>query len=182
VNGPYSPPGGGGYPGGGYPGGGNPGGGYPGGGNPGGGYPGGGNPGGGYQGPGYPAGGGYQPQQDYQQRGYLQGGPVDFQGAIRQQFANLMNFEGRASRPAYWWYALPVVVIDLILVFILPVVLLYLVLLVIGLTALSLGVRRMHDTDRSGWWLLIGLIPIVGAIVLIVFACQPGTPGSNRFG
>ena len=101
MNGPYSPPGGGGgYPGGGYPGGDYPGGGNPGGGYPGGGYPGGGNPGGGYPGGGYP-GGGYTPQQGYnQQQGYLQGGPVDFQGAIRQQFDNVMNFNGRASRSA----------------------------------------------------------------------------------
>jgi len=117
VNGPYSPPGGGGYPGGGdapgggYPGGGySGGGGYPGGGAPGGGYPGGGAPGGGYP------GGGYAPQQDYnQQRGYLQGGPVDFQGAIRQQFENVMNFNGRASRSAYWWYALALFVVDIVL-------------------------------------------------------------------
>jgi uncharacterized membrane protein YhaH (DUF805 family) len=160
VNGPYNPQDGGGYPGGGYSG-------------PG--YP-----GGGYAGPGN-QGGGYAPQQDFQQRGYLQGGPVDFQNAIRQQFANLMNFEGRASRSAYWWYALPLIIINLIFEFILPGVLLYLVLLVIGLTALSLGVRRMHDVDRSGWWLLLGLT-IIGGFVLLYWAIQPGTPGQNRFG
>ena len=69
MNDPYGPPGGGYQGGGGYPG------------------------GGGYQGPGYPAGGGYAPQQGYnqQQQGYLQGGPVDFQGAIRQQIANVLD-------------------------------------------------------------------------------------------
>jgi uncharacterized membrane protein YhaH (DUF805 family) len=47
---------------------------------------------------------------------------------------------------------------------------------------LALAVRRLHDTDRSGWWLLIGLIPIVGSLVLLVFYLLPGTQGQNRFG
>ncbi|MGK3373215.1 DUF805 domain-containing protein, partial [Citrobacter youngae] len=42
--------------------------------------------------------------------------------------------------------------------------------------------RRLHDTDRSAWWLLVLLIPIVGWLVIIIFNCQNGTPGSNRFG
>jgi len=42
--------------------------------------------------------------------------------------------------------------------------------------------RRLHDTDRSAWWLLLLLIPIVGWIVILIFNCQSGTPGENRFG
>jgi uncharacterized membrane protein YhaH (DUF805 family) len=179
VNDPYGPPGGG-YQSGGGPG---PGGGYQAGGGPG---PG----GGGYPGGGYP---GYSgPQQDYnqqQQRGYLQGGPVDFQGAIRQQFENVLNFNGRASRSAYWWYALALVIVDVVLNIFSSVIgssalslLISLVLIVVGLSGLSVGVRRLHDTDKSGWWLLIGLIPIIGTIIVIVFLCQSGTPGQNRFG
>jgi uncharacterized membrane protein YhaH (DUF805 family) len=176
VNGPYSPPGG--DPGGGYPGGG---GGYPGGG-----YPGGGSYGG-YPGGGYP-GGGYAPQQDYQ-RGYLQGGPVDFQGAIRQQLQNVLNFNGRASRSAYWWYALALLIVDVVLQIISGVagssaltVLVSLILIVVGLSGLSVGVRRLHDSDKTGWLLLIGIIPIIGTIIVIVLLCMPGTPGPNRFG
>lgn len=48
--------------------------------------------------------------------------------------------------------------------------------------SLAVGVRRLHDTDRSGWWLLIGLIPLIGAIVLLVFYVEKGTVGTNRFG
>jgi len=48
--------------------------------------------------------------------------------------------------------------------------------------SIAVGVRRLHDTDRSGWWLLIGLIPLIGAIVLIVFMASSGTRGENRFG
>ena len=46
----------------------------------------------------------------------------------------------------------------------------------------AVDVRRLHDTDRSGWWLLIVLIPLVGGIVLLVWFCQAGTGGPNRFG
>jgi uncharacterized membrane protein YhaH (DUF805 family) len=182
VNDPYNPPGysGGAPPGGygGYPGGDSQGGGY-------GGYPGGGAPGGGYGS--YP-GGGYPPQQDYQ-RGYLQGGPVDFQGAIRQQFANVLNFNGRASRSAYWWYALALFIVDVVLEIFGGVVgssafdvLIYLIVLVVGLSGLSVGARRMHDSDKSGWLLLLGLIPFIGWIIVLVLLCLPGTPGQNRFG
>lgn len=48
--------------------------------------------------------------------------------------------------------------------------------------SLAVAVRRLHDTDRSGWWLLIGFVPIIGAIVLIIFFISGGTRGPNRFG
>jgi uncharacterized membrane protein YhaH (DUF805 family) len=174
VNDPYNPSGGGGYQ-------------QGGGGYPGGGYSGPGYPGGGYSGPGYP-GGGYDQQQGSQQ-GYLQGGPVDFQGAIRNQIANVLNFQGRASRSAYWWYALALLIVDVVLQIISGVagssaltLLVSLILLVAGLSGLSVGIRRLHDTDKSGWWILIGIIPIIGTIILLVFLCTRGTPGPNRFG
>ena len=47
---------------------------------------------------------------------------------------------------------------------------------------IAVAVRRLHDIDRSGWWLLIGIIPLVGWIILIVWYCQKGTTGDNRFG
>lgn len=48
--------------------------------------------------------------------------------------------------------------------------------------ALAVAIRRLHDTDRSGWWLFIGMIPLIGFIVLLVFWCSEGTRGPNRFG
>jgi len=48
--------------------------------------------------------------------------------------------------------------------------------------ALAVSVRRLHDTDSSGWWLLLGLIPLIGMIVLIVWWCLEGSKGYNRFG
>ena len=60
------------------------------------------------------------------------------------------------------------------------------ILLIVGLglflPTLAVQVRRLHDLDRSGWWILISLIPLVGAIILLVWACTKGTDGENRFG
>jgi uncharacterized membrane protein YhaH (DUF805 family) len=54
--------------------------------------------------------------------------------------------------------------------------------LAVLIPSIAVGARRLHDTDRSGWWLLIALIPFIGAIVLLVFFVLPGTQGTNRFG
>ena len=58
----------------------------------------------------------------------------------------------------------------------------YLLALANVVVSLPLTIRRLHDTDRSGWWVLIALVPFVGWIVLLVFACLAPTPGPNRFG
>ena len=52
----------------------------------------------------------------------------------------------------------------------------------ITIPSLAVGVRRLHDTDRTGWWMLLKLIPVIGDIILIVWFCHRGTEGSNRFG
>ena len=54
--------------------------------------------------------------------------------------------------------------------------------LAIIVPSIAVGVRRLHDTDRSGWWLLLSFIPLLGTIVLVVFWCLRGTDGSNKFG
>lgn len=54
--------------------------------------------------------------------------------------------------------------------------------LAVLIPSLAVSVRRLHDTSRSGWWLLIALIPLVGAIVLIVFMAQDSKPGENQYG
>jgi uncharacterized membrane protein YhaH (DUF805 family) len=150
-----------------------------------------GQPGGPYGQQGAPYGqqGGYPPPGYPTQRGYLQGGPVDFQSAIRLQIENVTNFEGRASLSAYWWYALALFIVNAVLeIFSVAIgsvalsLLIDLAAFVVGLSALSVAVRRMHDTDKSGWMLLLGLIPFVGWIVVLIFALLPGTPNQNRFG
>jgi uncharacterized membrane protein YhaH (DUF805 family) len=131
--------------------------------------------------------GGYAPQSDYSQRGYLQGGPVDFQNAIKQQWSNVLNFNGRASLSAFWWYFLASVIANIVVSIIFNVAigslaLTYILSLIIGLSGLTAGVRRMHDTDKTGWLLLLGFIPILGTIAVIILLALPGTPGPNRFG
>jgi uncharacterized membrane protein YhaH (DUF805 family) len=54
--------------------------------------------------------------------------------------------------------------------------------LAVLIPTLAVTVRRLHDIDRSGWWILIGLVPLIGAIVLLVFALLEGTPGDNQYG
>lgn len=118
-------------------------------------------------------------------RGYLQGGPVGFGEAITEGFRNIVTFSGRASRSAFWWFALGAIIIDIVAAIVLRaahvVVLQYVVEILVALVSLSLSVRRLHDTNRSGFWWLIGLIPIIGGIILLVFYCLPGTPGPNKY-
>lgn len=114
-----------------------------------------------------------------------------FSGAIGAFFSQYFTFSGRANRPEYWYAFLFVFLLlcgttvgDLILVD--PTYsftpLTTIAQLATLIPSLAVGVRRLHDTDRSGWWMFIVLIPLIGLIVLLVFACQRGKPGSNRFG
>lgn len=99
------------------------------------------------------------------------------------------DFRGRARRSEFWWFALFYFVLMVFLGYVVDSVsesLSSILVLVAwaGLLVpyLAVGVRRLHDTDRTGWWILIGFIPIIGTIVLLVFFVQRGTPGTNRFG
>jgi uncharacterized membrane protein YhaH (DUF805 family) len=90
-------------------------------------------------------------------------------------------FDGRARRQEFWMFALINFVISLILNLVLGMVgLIY--ALAVFLPTIGVGIRRLHDTGRSGWWLLIGLIPVVGFIVLLVFFVQDSQPGDNQYG
>jgi uncharacterized membrane protein YhaH (DUF805 family) len=138
----------------------------------------------------YPPGS-YAPQGGYAPggpRGYLQGGPVSFGEAISQAFRNTFTYQGRASRSAYWWFALGMVIAGIVLVILASVLKTFgvfidvIAYIALTLTGLSLTIRRLHDTDRSGFWWFIGLVPFVGGIVLLVFTLLEGTPGPNRFG
>jgi uncharacterized membrane protein YhaH (DUF805 family) len=164
-----------------------------------GGYPpqGGNAPQGGYS----PQGGGYaaypQQQMGYAPaggpRGYLQGGPVGFTDAIKLAFQNIFEYNGRASRSAYWWFVLAeligwVGVLILAVIFAAvhaPVIsiLLYLAAAVAAfLVSLALTIRRLHDQDKSGFWYFIAFVPFIGGIWLLVLTIMEGTPGPNRFG
>lgn len=99
------------------------------------------------------------------------------------------DFQGRSARPEYWWFVLFNFLVNIVIAIIAGIIgetvgsiLSLLVMLALIIPGIAVTVRRLHDTDRSGWWILIALIPIVGTIVLLVFMLLPGTPGENRFG
>lgn len=99
-------------------------------------------------------------------------------------------FQGRARRSEYWPFTLAVSVPLAVLNVMAEMggdsggaaVLLLLMVLGFFLPLLAVQVRRLHDTNRSGWWALIGLIPLVGLVVMLIFTLQDGTVGPNRFG
>ncbi len=107
--------------------------------------------------------------------------------AIRTGFDNYVNFEGRAARWQYWHWVIFAVAVGVAVsvldgIFGTGSLLVVLVSLALLLPGLSYAARRMHDTGRSGWWVLVVLIPFVGWIVLAVLAAQPGQPGANAWG
>jgi len=101
---------------------------------------------------------------------------MGFFGAIKSVLSKYATFSGRARRSEYWFFVLfcilwgwiPIVNIILLLVFLIP--------------SLAVAVRRLHDIGRSGWWLFINFIPILGSIVLLVFYCTDSEYGDNQYG
>ena len=104
-------------------------------------------------------------------------------------------FDGRARRMEYWMFSLVSTVVSVAIAFgagfmgvflgFSPNVATFLVILYTALVLLpSLGVwvRRLHDTGRSGWWILIVVVPIVGALAMLVFSLQDSEPGTNAYG
>ncbi|KZE82677.1 DUF805 domain-containing protein [Paenibacillus polymyxa] len=100
---------------------------------------------------------------------------------------NYVGFQGRARRTEYWMFVLFSVIASFIIGLIdgllgLTPILTYIYSLAVLLPSLAVMARRLHDTGRSGWWILIGLIPLVGTIILIVFFCQDSQPSDNKYG
>lgn len=100
---------------------------------------------------------------------------------------NYANFEGRANRPEYWWFTLFNILVSV------GINLLSLVIPFIGIIGglyalatlipgIAVGVRRMHDINKSGWFLLVGLIPLIGWIWIIVLLVKEGDAGANQYG
>ena len=110
-----------------------------------------------------------------------------------QALKKYADFSGRARRKEYWFFALFNILISLALGIIDNVLGTYsaeahtglleaIYSLAVLVPGLAVTVRRLHDTNRSGWWLLMVLIPLIGWAVLLVFMILDGTPGENRFG
>jgi uncharacterized membrane protein YhaH (DUF805 family) len=100
---------------------------------------------------------------------------------------NYTNFKGRARRKEYWMFMLFYTIFSLIVTIIdstlhLNEVLTGIYTLVFALPSLAVGARRLHDIGKSGWWQLLGIIPLIGDIILIVMMCKDSQSGPNRFG
>ncbi len=113
---------------------------------------------------------------------------MNFLKAVKTCLNKYADFSGRARRSEYWYFFLFLVIVDTVASILDSALFgdlsaLYLIAtLALIVPSIAAGVRRLHDTNRSGWWLLLGFIPVIGAIVLIVFFCQRGTAGPNQFG
>lgn len=97
---------------------------------------------------------------------------MTFQESVKVCFSKYADFEGRAKRPEYWWFFLFILLVGAATSLLSPVLssLFYLATL---LPSLAAGARRLHDTNRSGWWQLIVLVPFIGFIGLIYLMAQP---------
>jgi uncharacterized membrane protein YhaH (DUF805 family) len=111
---------------------------------------------------------------------------VNLGQAVQSVLSQYVGFSGRARRSEYWWFflfnliiAIAVAIVDAAIG---STILGILVTLALLLPGIAVTIRRLHDTGRSGWWILIALVPLIGAIVLIVFACQDSQAGVNQYG
>ena len=104
---------------------------------------------------------------------------MTFIESIQTCFQKYANFEGTARRSEYWWFFLFLVIASMILGQISTTLSIVFSLATL-LPSIAVATRRLHDTDRSGWWQLISFVPFVGVIVMVVFLCQDSRP--NRYG
>jgi len=96
---------------------------------------------------------------------------MTFQESIQVCFNKYVDFSGRASRSEFWWFFLFCCLVS-IAAGMFGFIVNCLVSLALLLPQVAAATRRLHDTGRSGWWQLIGLIPVIGWIVMIVFLAQ----------
>lgn len=127
---------------------------------------------------------------------------MNFMQSISTCFGKYITLSGRAQRSEYWWFFLFLIGGSLILsqvdaAIFGPTMVMdpttgafayntgYISMifsLATFLPGLAVGVRRLHDRDKSGWWLLIGFIPLIGGIILIIWFAKEGTSGDNQYG
>jgi uncharacterized membrane protein YhaH (DUF805 family) len=115
---------------------------------------------------------------------------MDYYMAVLQKYA---DFSGRARRAEFWMFTLINILISIGIAIVEAIIgtagavggsgiIGTIYSLAVFIPSIAVSARRLHDTNRSGWWLLIAFIPIVGWIALIIFYIQDSTPGENRYG
>lgn len=123
----------------------------------------------------------------------------DIAVATRTVISKYAVFSGRASRQEYWWWVLAMFLLFAVLrvvdgVLVAPLIgfavfapnagqpLSMLAALLLVVPAISVGVRRLHDIGKSGWWVLVGLVPVLGTVILLYYYVQRGNEGPNQYG
>jgi uncharacterized membrane protein YhaH (DUF805 family) len=111
---------------------------------------------------------------------------MSFADAIRTCLTKYADFSGRARRSEYWYFFLFGALVNIVVSIFAGAIhlsfLSYLVSLALIVPSVAVGVRRLHDIGKSGWWLLISLVPLVGPIVLIVFLATDTNPSGDQYG
>ncbi len=112
-----------------------------------------------------------------------------FDDAVKNVLGNYANFSGRARRSEYWWWTLFAILVNIAATVIDLAIFATdfgaasaIAALGLILPGTAVAVRRLHDLGKSGWWLLLIFVPVIGAVVLLVWYCMKGTMGDNRFG
>jgi len=113
---------------------------------------------------------------------------MDFMQAVKSVLSNYANFNGRARRSEFWWFYLAMILAFIVAGFIDGLIFgtigLFYIVVALGviIPSLALTFRRLHDTGKSAWWLLISLIPLIGGLALLYFYIQDSQEGENQFG
>jgi uncharacterized membrane protein YhaH (DUF805 family) len=111
---------------------------------------------------------------------------MDFITAVKTCFSKYFTIEGRAARSEYWWFYLFTLILTIIanLIDVSMQNILFSLIVTLAILAPSIcaAIRRMHDKDKSGWWLLILFVPLIGLLYILYLFVTRGTEGDNRFG
>jgi uncharacterized membrane protein YhaH (DUF805 family) len=114
---------------------------------------------------------------------------MTFQDSVRKCFTDYAKFAGRAARPELFWFFLFLIAANFVLGLIDSIIFpgdtrVFAPLFSVAtfIPALAVAARRLHDIGKSAWWLLIGLIPVIGFLVLLYFYIQRGEEGANEYG
>lgn len=110
---------------------------------------------------------------------------MSFTQAVRASFSQFVTTSGRARRAEYWWFSVLYVIATTAVTAIVAATdtpVLGALLLPVVVPMLTVSIRRLHDTGKSGWWALIALVPLVGAIAYLLLMAVDSTPGANRYG
>jgi uncharacterized membrane protein YhaH (DUF805 family) len=112
---------------------------------------------------------------------------MTFSEAVKDGFDHYTKFDGRAARPAYWWWFLFGILVSIGANIIDAIIGSFgvvsgLAALALLLPGLSVSIRRLHDINKSGWWILIFIIPIVGFVLWLIWFTREGDAGENNYG